>query len=286
MIKLKDIFTWIKESSTLSSTDSEPDTGFLPKGTTRSLGKKNKPDKWFDDGGYTQLDFPKADDIFGPGQVPDFEVRKTKTPEADSILTQQDKELLSQMYSDEEWNQTEGKKDKGIKLKNIVSEGKYLSIFDFDDTLVKSLSWVYVMKNGKQIKKIDAAEFAVYKPKEDESFDFRDFDRKIREPKLIKRNVDLLKKQLSKGGRRVTILTARRLGAPVSSFLRSIGIDAYVVPLGDGNPQKKADYIEAQIKKGYNPIYFMDDSSKNISAVNKLQKLYPKTKIVTKHVKH
>jgi hypothetical protein len=73
---------------------------------------------------------------------------------------------------------------------------------------------------------------------------------------------------------------------PVSSFLRSIGIDAYVIPLGDGDPQKKADYIETQIKKGYNPIYFMDDSSKNINAVNRLRKRYPKIKLVTQLVKH
>jgi len=185
-----------------------------------------------------------------------------------------------------EYTKNKKVENKSTKLKDIMSEGKYLSIFDFDDTLVKSLSWVYVMKNGKEVRKLDAAQFAVYKPREGETFDFRDFDRKIREPKLIKKNVNLLRKQLSKAGRRVTILTARRLGAPVSSFLRSIGIDAYVVPLGDGNPQKKADYIETQIKKGYNPIYFMDDSSKNINAVNKLKKRYPKIKLVTQLVKH
>ena len=37
-----------------------------------------------------------------------------------------------------------------IKLKDILQEGMYLSIFDFDDTLVKSVSWVYVMKDGKK----------------------------------------------------------------------------------------------------------------------------------------
>ena len=40
-----------------------------------------------------------------------------------------------------------------IKLKDILREGKgMLSIFDFDDTLAKSDSWVYVIKNGKEIK--------------------------------------------------------------------------------------------------------------------------------------
>ena len=185
-----------------------------------------------------------------------------------------------------EYTKNKEVKSESTKLKDIMNEGKYLSIFDFDDTLVKSVSWVYVKKDGKEIKKLDAAQFAKYKPKEGEEFDFRDFDRKIREPKIIKRNVDLLKKQLSKHGRKVTILTARALGAPVNQFFKTIGIQPYVIPLGDANPQKKADYIEKQIKKGYNPIYFMDDSSKNINAVNKLKKRYPNIKLVTQLVKH
>jgi len=83
----------------------------------------------------------------------------------------------------------------------------------------------------------------------------------------------------------VTILTARRLGAPINHFFKTIGIQPYVVPLGDANPQKKAEYIETEILKGYDPIYFMDDSPKNIKAVNKLRKKYPDTTIITKLVK-
>jgi hypothetical protein len=185
-----------------------------------------------------------------------------------------------------EYTKPKQDKNESVKLTNIMNEGKYLSIFDFDDTLVKSVSWIYVLKNGKEFKKLDAAEFAVYKPKEGETFDFRDFDRKIREPKLIKKNVDLLKKQLSKHGRRVTILSARAIGAPVNQFFKTIGIQPYVIPLGNADPQKKADYIEKQILKGYNPIYFMDDSTKNIKAVDGLKKKYPNVKLVTQHVKH
>ena len=169
-----------------------------------------------------------------------------------------------------------------IKLKDILHEGRTTYIFDFDDTIARSDSWVYVMKGGKVIKKLDAAEFAVYTPKTGETFDYRDFDRKIRNPRLIKKNADLLKKQLSKGGRKVTILTARRLGAPINHFFKSIGIQPYVVPLGDANPQKKAEYVEKQIKKGYTTIYFMDDSHKNVRAVQALQRKYPNVMINAK----
>ena len=168
-----------------------------------------------------------------------------------------------------------------IKLKDILRERKVLSVFDFDDTIALTDSWIYVMKDGREIKKLDPAQFAVYKPRPGETFDFRDFDKKLRNPRLIKQNAQLLMKQLDKarrqarGSRKVTILTARRLGAPVTSFFRSIGLDVYVVPLGSANPKDKADWIEKQIKKGYNRVYFIDDSPKNIRAVGALGKKYP-----------
>tara|TARA_Y100001963_G_scaffold143452_2_gene214370 strand:- start:131 stop:670 length:540 start_codon:yes stop_codon:yes gene_type:complete len=178
-----------------------------------------------------------------------------------------------------------------IKLKDILSERRILSVFDFDDTIAKSDAWVYVMSAGRTIKKLDPAEFAVYKPKPGETFDFRDFDRALQNPRLIKQNAELLRKQLDKarraarGTRKVTILTARRLGQPVTSFLKSVGIDAYVVPIGGADPKLKADWIEAQIRKGYDTVYFMDDSPKNISAVDNMLKRYPKVKSITKLIK-
>ena len=183
-------------------------------------------------------------------------------------------------------DKTVGGQPAGKSVPRRVAEGGrgMLSIFDFDDTLVKSLAWIYIKKNGKVIKKLDPAEFAMYKQKPGEEFDFKDFDKKLRSPKLIIKNVNLLKKQLKKGGRKVTILTARRLGAPVNHFFKTIGIQPYVVPLGDANPKRKADYIEKEIKKGYTPIYFMDDSPKHIRAVNNLKKQYPAVNIVTKLV--
>jgi len=178
-----------------------------------------------------------------------------------------------------------------IKLKNILRERKVLSVFDFDDTIALTDSWIYVMKNGREIKKLDPAQFAIYKPRPGETFDFRDFDKKIRNPRLIKQNAQLLMKQLDKarrqarGSRKVTILTARRLGAPVTSFFRSIGLDVYVVPLGSANPLDKANWIEAQIKKGYDTVYFMDDSPKNIRAVDNMLRRYPNVRSLTKLIK-
>ena len=179
-----------------------------------------------------------------------------------------------------------------IKLKDILlRERKVLSVFDFDDTLAKADAWIYVQQAGRTIKKLDPAQFAVYNPRPGESFNFRDFDRKLQNPKVIKQNVELLKKQLDKarrsarGARKVTILTARRIGAPVTSFLRSLGINAYVVPVGSSDPKVKADWIERQILKGYDTVYFMDDSPKNIKAVQKMLRRYPKVQSIVKLIK-
>ena len=62
-------------------------------------------------------------------------------------------------------------------------------------------------------------------------------------------------------------------------------IDPYVIRLGSSNPQDKADWIEKQIKKGYNDIEFIDDSYKNIEVVEKLRKKYPNIRIKTELVK-
>jgi|TARA_B100000073_G_scaffold344264_1_gene350707 hypothetical protein len=252
-IKLKDILRDLFEVSTniggYSADEGEPDTGFIHGGKKRKLGKlEGKPEPWYESGGYTQLDFPEADHMRGKGVKPEFEVTK-------------------------------------IIKERILKEGKTVSIFDFDDTLAKTDSWVYVKSAGGMEKQLDPAEFAVYTPKKGEEFDFRDFDRKLRNPRIIKKNVDLLKKQLKKGGRKVTILTARRLGAPINHFFKTLGIQPYVVPLGSADPKKKADYIEAEINKGYSTVYFMDDSPKNIRAVDKLKKKYPHVRLVTKLVK-
>ena len=61
------------------------------------------------------------------------------------------------------------------------------------------------------------------------------------------------------------------------------GLEVYVIALGDANPQKKADYIEKEIKRGYNDIVFIDDSIKNVNAVSKLKEKYPEVQLQVIH---
>ena len=73
MVKLKNIFknrnNFMNEISSRameSNDEGERESGFLPKkGMKRELGvNKNKPEPWFEKGGYTQLNFPKSDQIY------------------------------------------------------------------------------------------------------------------------------------------------------------------------------------------------------------------------------
>lgn len=165
--------------------------------------------------------------------------------------------------------------------------GKKLRVFDFDDTLVKTNSFIYVKHGSGKQSKLTPGEYAVYEPKSDDQFDFSDFE-KVQEPQEIKGITKLLKTVAkSEGERKVVILTARSAYKPVKDYLKDIGLDGmYVVALGDSDPQKKADWIEDKIKKGYNDVFFIDDSHKNVAAVGKLKEKYPNIKMKVQHVKH
>jgi hypothetical protein len=167
------------------------------------------------------------------------------------------------------------------------AENKKLRVFDFDDTLVKTNSYIHLKdKDGKE-SKLTPGEYAVYEPKEGDLFDFSDFQ-KVNQPQEIKGITKLLKTIVKKEGeRKVVILTARSAYKPVKDYLKDIDLEGiYVVALGDSDPQKKADWIEDKIKSGYKDVFFIDDSHKNVSAVGKLKQKYPDIKMRVQHVKH
>jgi len=168
----------------------------------------------------------------------------------------------------------------------ILSEDKKLRIFDFDDVLVRTNSFIYVTHKDGKTSKLSPGEYAVYKEQPGDKFDYRDFQQ-VTNPQLIKGYVELLRRMVSSGGSRdVFILTARSAEKPVAQFIKDLGIRGVtVVALGDNNPEKKADWIEDKVKAGFDDVYFVDDSPKNVDAVRKRLKNYDiKQKI--QQVKH
>ena len=171
---------------------------------------------------------------------------------------------------------------------NALNEAKSekLRVFDFDDTLVQTNSNIYIThKDGKK-SKLTPGEYAIYEPKDDDKFDFSDFE-KVKQPQEIKGVTRLLKNIVRVGGSEVVILTARAAYKPIKKYLSDIGLDdIFVVALADANPQKKADWIEDKIKGGVKDVFFIDDSHKNIQAVTALSKKYPNISMKVRHVQH
>ena len=97
---------------------------------------------------------------------------------------------------------------------------KRLRIFDFDDTLVKTRSFVYV-KNGNKTKKLTPGEYAIYEEKAGDEFDYSDFEF-VKNPKEIKQMTKVLKAILSKSGGSINILTARSNYKPIRKYLKDI----------------------------------------------------------------
>jgi hypothetical protein len=163
---------------------------------------------------------------------------------------------------------------------------KKLRIFDFDDTLVKTKSNIYIThKDGKK-STLTPGEYAVYEPKDGDKFDFSDFE-KVKQPQEIKGVTRLLKNIVRVGGSEIVILTARAAYKPIKDYLKDIGLDKlYVVALADSDPKKKADWIENKIKDGVTDVFFIDDSHKNVSAVKALSKKYPNVSLKVRHVQH
>lgn len=170
-----------------------------------------------------------------------------------------------------------------IKLKDILDEmisrslfveSKKLRVFDFDDTLVKTTSYIYVKNNGKE-RKLTPGQYAVYNERPGDEFDFRDFH-SVQNPQEFKKVTKVLRRILDKNrGEGVWILTARPPGiqSHIHNYLKDIGIN-YKIPvvgLQSNNPKDKADWVEKMIDNGgYDDIYFADDSVKNVEAMKSM----------------
>jgi hypothetical protein len=172
--------------------------------------------------------------------------------------------------------------------RKLLNENK-LRVFDFDDTLVQTDSKIILYTASGETIEQTAGEWAVYEPQKGDEFDFTQFRGTLKNPREIKDYMDVLRRVLGAGGsRRTAILTARGgSGKNIAEFLEEIGIDTSgleIIPLESSDPQTKADWIEDQIEQGYDDIFFMDDSAKNIAVVQALEEKYPEVKVRTQHV--
>ena len=157
---------------------------------------------------------------------------------------------------------------------------KKLRVFDFDDTLAETKSKIKIKHSNGEIEILNSEEYAKYQGQPGDKFDFTDFDKVIREAEPLQHIIDLLKNDLDDPTNKVTILTARMMAYPVRRYLKTLGLDAYVVAVGGVDPALKAKWIADHIEnKGYDDIVFIDDSEPNRRAIEALRDEYPGAKI-------
>lgn len=176
-------------------------------------------------------------------------------------------------------------------IKELVLEefnGKKLRIFDFDDTLVTTDAQVHVTNSKNEHFDMSPGEFAVYKPKPGDLFNYDDFKQLIN-PQTIKWTGKILSNIYNKyGPSGVTILSARSTPEPIEKFLADAGFSGIdVVALNSADPAAKAAWVDQKIKTNkLTLVEFFDDSHKNIAAVKKLQKQHSDVKIIVRHIVH
>ena len=172
-------------------------------------------------------------------------------------------------------------------------KGKILHAYDFDDTIAQvkaNIRTTITSPKGDYERVIDipsdkfpevSKEMEAKFNMMDFDYDFGEFEKQINDAIINSKVVNKLKSSLSNPQIKTTILTARTIGHPVTKFLKKMGLDAYVVPLGlqvggeRVTGQDKADWIENHINKGYKTVYFIDDSEENRTAVAALKDKHP-----------
>ena len=142
-----------------------------------------------------------------------------------------------------------------------------IHIYDFDETIARvetPIPYSILSPDGTEIEggETTSIEFEE-KQKEIENdydegvtveFNFKAFEKQIENAIINEPIYDKLTNSLSNPNITTTVLTARSIGHPVTRYLKNIGLDVYVVPLGleiDGKVtgQDKANWIDKRIKK-------------------------------------
>jgi len=173
--------------------------------------------------------------------------------------------------------------------RKYINESK-LRVFDFDDTIVKSDSKIYVTTDDGKEMVMTPEEYAVHTINPEYEYDFTEFDYVIN-PREIQQITNILHNTIDAGtdGREIAILTARHENAekPIRKYLESIGIDTSKITfalLGDSAAERKAAWIASRIEDGATDVLFFDDAGKNVKAVQALADEYPDVAIRARKV--
>lgn len=150
---------------------------------------------------------------------------------------------------------------------------KSLFIFDFDDTLAVSNSYVRVTKADGTLLRLDSREFAKYREEPGDDVDFSEFTRA--DGTLIQDTVNVMEEAISEHGKdNVFIVTARSVGEPVAEFLQSQGVNTPEV-VGTAGSAGKATWLTRMLaQREYDRVIVYEDCRKNISMLRDIVDSY------------
>jgi|TARA_R100000030_G_scaffold98714_1_gene88968 hypothetical protein len=143
--------------------EGEPDTGFIRGDEKRTLGSlQGRPEPWFDRGGYEQIDFPKADYIYGKGEEEDYTVLKT------AYVSKINQDFEAHFERWEDWVPVEDFEPQSTKINDSkyrkVMNNLLLERIDYVDT-AKQLIKQYGLKS--KVKVGTGKNFGEYVPETD-----------------------------------------------------------------------------------------------------------------------
>lgn len=162
-----------------------------------------------------------------------------------------------------------------------------INIFDFDDTLVRTDSRIYLRTEDGEISSLTPHEYATYEPQPGDKFDFSEFE-DVKDPEPIMHMLLKMKMAIRDLGLdNVFVLTARGYPKPIQEFLEGVGVSGVrIVALGTSDPAAKAEAIRKEItSRGVTSVKFFDDSAKNIAAVKELRSEFPGVQILAMRIK-
>jgi hypothetical protein len=177
-----------------------------------------------------------------------------------------------------------------MNLLDLLEEKKLgLTIFDIDETLMRTTAKIKVVKNGREVRSLTNQEFNSYQLKPGEEYDFGEFrnaEKFQKESEPIGPMIAKLKAILNNAGdSKVIMLTARADFDDKETFLdtfRKLGIDMNRVHvhragnLGGSPAASKAVWIRKYLDTGkYGRVRLYDDAVSNIKMFNALAKEYP-----------
>ena len=154
-----------------------------------------------------------------------------------------------------------------------------LRVFDFDDTLIHTLSKAIVRdKKGKKIRTLDSQEeFEAYEKTKGKEFplDFSEFDKVPKKTPPIKKIIEIFRNLVEHPGkdRKIMIITARKPEAApeIRDYLENLKppidiSDVEIVGTGGGS---KAPRIQEELEAlpNINSFIMFDDSEKNLAEV-------------------